>query len=201
MTWCVWNLNPHYRVRRSPSSAPILSHINPSNPISSRYTLILLFHVSLGLPNRKSVSISHLCHACYCPAHLILLHLLILASNACQQIINSFYSHNLVNYLFLAIILSAAFCSMKGSSSLLPASLESGQATYAMATKNRACVNARKPGCKCTPNFNNLLWILPTQCIYGFRKISMNTTVNSNYFLKHDWSTSLCNGQALFSLR
>jgi hypothetical protein len=85
----LWNPKVHHRVQKNRPLAPILSQINPvhTTPSYLRFMLILFTHVRLGLPSGLflfnfptnilyAFLISPISTAC--PAHLILLHLIIL---------------------------------------------------------------------------------------------------------------------------
>jgi hypothetical protein len=78
------NQNVHYRVLNSPTTKPILSHMNPV-PILSFDSFTICFRIilqftpesSLHIFLQKKISISFLSKACYMPTHLILLCLIV----------------------------------------------------------------------------------------------------------------------------
>jgi hypothetical protein len=84
----LWNPKVHYLVRKGPPLVPILSHISPVRTTPSYFPKIhfniILPHLSLPsglLPSGFLTEILYASlrpHACYMPAHLILLVLIIL---------------------------------------------------------------------------------------------------------------------------
>jgi hypothetical protein len=85
----LWNPKFHYRVHKSPPLVPILSQINPVHTTSSYLSKIhfsTIPHLRLAFPRGFSSWFSYKSPICIpilpiratCPAHLILLHLIIL---------------------------------------------------------------------------------------------------------------------------
>jgi hypothetical protein len=85
----LWNQKIHYRVQKRPPPVPVLSQMNPIHTLPSDFLKIILIlssHLSLGLPSglfptglqTKPLYTFLISPCAACPAHLILLDLILL---------------------------------------------------------------------------------------------------------------------------